>query len=94
LNNGTLGMVRQWQSMFYGERYAQTTLNRKTDFPALAKAFGAEGYQAADVPQLETALKNLSGAVPAVINCTIDMNEKVFPMIPPGGSVDNILIRE
>jgi acetolactate synthase I/II/III large subunit len=94
LNNGTLGMVRQWQTMFYGERYAQTTLNRKTDFTALAKAFGAEGYSASDLSQLEDILKNLKDAVPTVINCPIDMNEKVFPMIPPGGSVKNIMVKE
>jgi len=92
LNNGTLGMVRQWQTMFYGERYAQTTLNRKTDFTALAKAFGAEGHLAADLSQLENALKNLNATVPTVIDCPIDMNEKVFPMIPPGGSVKNIIV--
>jgi len=94
LNNGTLGMVRQWQTMFYGERYAQTTLNRKTDFTALAKAFGAEGYSALDLSQLEDILKNLKDAVPTVINCPVDMNEKVYPMIPPGGSVKNIMVKE
>jgi acetolactate synthase-1/2/3 large subunit len=93
LNNGTLGMVRQWQTLFYEGRYAQTTLNRKTDFTALAKAFGAEGYRAADISQLENVLKNLNGTVPAVIDCPVDMNEKVFPMIPPGGSVKNIMVR-
>jgi acetolactate synthase-1/2/3 large subunit len=93
LNNGTLGMVRQWQTLFYGERYAQTTLNRKTDFTALAKAFGAEGYAAADFLQLENILKNLNGIVPTVIDCPVDMNEKVFPMIPPGGSVKNIIVK-
>jgi acetolactate synthase-1/2/3 large subunit len=93
LNNGALGMVRQWQTMFYGERYAQTTLNRKTNFTALAKAFGAEGYLAADLSQLENALKNLNDRVPTIIDCPIDMNEKVFPMIPPGGSVKNIMVR-
>jgi acetolactate synthase I/II/III large subunit len=92
LNNGTLGMVRQWQAVFCEERYAQTTLNRKTDFAALAKAFGAEGHRAANITQLEGILKNLSGNVPVVIDCPIDINEKVYPMIPPGGSVDNIII--
>jgi len=92
LNNGTLGMVRQWQTIFYGERYAQSTLKRKTDFVALAKAFGAEGYRAADLSQLEKILENLSGSVPTVIDCPIDINEKVFPMIPPGGSVKNIIV--
>jgi acetolactate synthase-1/2/3 large subunit len=92
LNNGTLGMVRQWQTLFYGERYAQTTLNRKTDFVALAKAFGAEGYFAADLSQLESVLKNINGKLPVVIDCPVDINEKVFPMIPPGGSVKNIIV--
>jgi acetolactate synthase-1/2/3 large subunit len=92
LNNGTLGMVRQWQTIFYGERYAQSTLRRKTDFAALAKAFGAEGYRAADLSQLEKILGNLSGSVPTVIDCPIDIKEKVYPMIPPGGSVENIIV--
>jgi acetolactate synthase-1/2/3 large subunit len=85
-------MVRQWQTIFYGERYAQTTLNRKTDFTALAKAFGAEGHRAADLTQLEDILKNSSGNVPVVIDCPIDINEKVYPMILPGGSAENIIV--
>jgi acetolactate synthase-1/2/3 large subunit len=93
LNNGVLGMVRQWQTMFYGERYSQTTLNRKTDFAALAKAFGAEGYTVESLPQLKSVLERLPGNGPAVIDCRIDMDEKVLPMIPPGGSVKNIIIR-
>jgi acetolactate synthase-1/2/3 large subunit len=93
LNNGVLGMVRQWQTMFYGERYSQTTLNRKTDFAALAKAFGAEGYRAESLTQLKSILEHLPQTGPAVIDCHIDMDEKVLPMIPPGGSVKNIIIR-
>jgi len=92
LNNGTLGMLRQWQTIFCEERYAQTTLNRKTNFAALAKAFGAEGYQAVDLAQLENILKNLSGNAPVVIDCPIDIDEKVYPMILPGGSVENIIV--
>lgn len=94
LNNGVLGMVRQWQKMFFDERYSQTTLNRKTDFVMLAKAFGAEGYSAESLAQLEAALSGLPSDRPVVIDCRIDMNEKVLPMIPPGGSVKNILTRE
>lgn len=94
LNNGVLGMVRQWQKMFFDERYSQTTLNRKTDFVMLAKAFGAEGYSAESLAQLEAALSGLPSDRPVVIDCCIDMNEKVLPMIPPGGSVKNILTRE
>jgi acetolactate synthase-1/2/3 large subunit len=93
LNNGVLGMVRQWQTMFYGERYSQTTLNRKTDFAALAKAFGAEGYTAESLSQLKSILGRLPESGPVVIDCHIDMDEKVLPMIPPGGSVKNIIIR-
>jgi len=92
LNNGTLGMVRQWQAVFYEERYAQTTLNRKTDFAALAKAFGAEGHRTTDISRLEDILKNISGNVPVVIDCPIDINEKVYPMILPGGSAENIIV--
>jgi acetolactate synthase-1/2/3 large subunit len=92
LNNRALGMVRQWQTVFYGGRYAQSTNNSKTDFAALAKAFGAEGYLAKDISQLENALENLNGKVPTVIDCPIDMDEKVFPMIPPGGSAKNIIL--
>jgi acetolactate synthase-1/2/3 large subunit len=93
LNNGVLGMVRQWQTMFYGERYSQTTLNRKTDFAALAKAFGANGFCAENLSQLKNILENLPACGPAVIDCHINMDEKVLPMIPPGGSVKNIIIK-
>jgi len=92
LNNRSLGMVRQWQAVFCEDRYAQTTLNRKTDFAALAKAFGAEGHRAGNLTQLENILKNLSGNVQVVIDCPIDINEKVYPMILPGGSVENIIV--
>ena len=94
LNNGTLGLPRQWQTMFYGARYSQSTLNRKTDFTALAKAFGAEGYLAENIAQLEEILKHLPGKVPVVIDCRIGIDEKVFPMIPPGGSVKDIVVEE
>ncbi len=93
LNNGTLGMVRQWQNMFYDERYSQTTLNRKTDFVALAKAFGGEGYIAANLDELAKIFSNLSNDTPTLIECRVDMDEKVLPMIPPGGSVKDIIVR-
>ncbi len=93
LNNGVLGMVRQWQNMFYEERYSQTTLNRKTDFAALARAFGAEGHTAENLPQLASILGCLPANVPTVIDCRVDRDEKVLPMIPPGGSVKDIVIR-
>ena len=90
-NNGVLGMVRQWQTMFYDKHYSHTTLNRKTDFPALARAFGAEGRKIASVPELENALESLAADVPTVLDCQVDMDEFVLPMIPPGGSVQDLI---
>lgn len=92
-NNGTLGMVRQWQTMFYEQRYSQTTLIRKTNFPLLAEAFGAQGFTAENLTQLEDVLKNkVAGDGPTLIDCRININEKVLPMIPPGGSIKDIVV--
>ena len=93
LNNNALGLPRQWQSMFYGERYSQTTLNRKTDFAALTESFGAEGHKAATLSDLEGIMENLPDNLPVVVDCRIDIDDKAFPMIPPGGSVKNIVVR-
>jgi acetolactate synthase-1/2/3 large subunit len=93
-NNGVLGMVRQWQNMFYEQRYSSSTLNRKTDFSLLAKAYGADGYCISELRELEDIFNNrLPSDRPCVIDCHIDMDEKVFPMIPPGGSVKNIVVK-
>ena len=93
MNNGVLGMVRQWQKAFYEERYSETTLNRKTNFVLLAQAFGAYGYNASSLEELNNAMKNaLEIKAPVVIDCHIDMDKKVLPMIPPGGSIKNIII--
>ena len=94
LNNGVLGMVRQWQTMFYGRRYSATTLARKTDFPALARAFGATGECVDTLAGLRSALKSLPASGPVVLDCRIDKDEFVLPMIPPGGSVGNIVTRK
>ena len=92
-NNGVLGMVRQWQTMFYEKHYSSTTLNRKTDFPALAKAFGAEGKKVTSLLELENALTTLAPDTPTVLDCQLDMDEFVLPMIPPGGSVQDLVTR-
>lgn len=93
MNNGVLGMVRQWQTMFYNKNYSETTLNRKTDFVALAKAFGAEGYRATDMASLNEALDAaFAHKGPTVIDCIIDCDERVLPMIPPGGTVNDLVI--
>lgn len=94
LNNNVLGMVRQWQGIFYEERYSQTTLNRKTNFPALAEAFGLRGYRAESLEELEKALNAVDKeGGPALIDCHIDMDEKVLPMIPPGKSIKSIILK-
>jgi acetolactate synthase-1/2/3 large subunit len=93
MNNGVLGMVRQWQSQFYGARYSQTTLNRSTDFVKIAEGFGARGCRAQSLEQLKSILDDhFNSPTPVVIDCVIDKDEKVLPMIPPGGSIDDIIV--
>ena len=94
LNNGVLGMVRQWQTLFFGKRYSQTVLSRQTDFVKLAEAFGALGMKAETPQQFETAFKaaQASGR-PAVIDVTVGKDELVLPMLPPGGAIDDIIVK-
>lgn len=92
MNNGVLGMVRQWQTLFFNKHYSNTTLCRKTDFVKLAEAFGALGLRAENTDELSEALdKAIEAKRPTVIDCAIDMDEFVLPMLPPGGSIDNII---
>ena len=94
MNNGVLGMVRQWQTMFYDKHYSHTVLDRKTDFIALAKAFGADGETVTDTDSLNNALKTaFDSNSPYIINCIIDKDELVLPMLPPGGSFDDIIVK-
>ena len=95
MNNGVLGMVRQWQTLFFGRRYSNTVLtDRKTDFVKLAEAFGAVGMRANTREEFDTALtKAFSLGSPVVIDTYIDKDEFVLPMLPPGGSVDEIITR-
>lgn len=93
LNNGVLGMVRQWQTLFFEKRYSNTVLGRKTNFPLLAEAFGAAGYHAETAEEFEAALaKAMKSDVPAVIEVMIEKDEFVLPMLPPGGSIDDIIV--
>ncbi len=92
MNNGVLGMVRQWQTLFFGKRYSNTVLDRKTDFVALAKAFGAEGELAETPVQFKKAFeKAVQSGKPTVIDVRIDKDEFVLPMLPPGGAIDDII---
>lgn len=94
MNNHALGMVRQWQSLFFDKRYSQTTLDRKTDYVKLAEAFGASGYRVTDISQLEPVLTEaFAKNTPVVIDCVIDCDEMVFPMIPPNGTINDIILK-
>ena len=93
INNNVLGMVRQWQTQFYGKRYSQTTLERATDYVKLAEAFGGVGYRATTLDELKKALKDAyATGKPCIIEAVIDRDEKVLPMIPAGKSVDEIIM--
>ncbi|MBE5947661.1 MAG: biosynthetic-type acetolactate synthase large subunit [Lachnospiraceae bacterium] len=92
MNNGVLGMVRQWQTLFYKKHYSGTVLDRKTDFVKVAEAFGAKGRRAATAEEFETAFKYaFSQKGPVVIDCIIGRDEFVLPMLPPESSIDNII---
>lgn len=93
MNNGVLGMVRQWQTFFYGKRYCNTVLNRKTDYVALAQAFGAQACRTETIEQFESAFeKAMKCDGPYLIDTIIDKDELVLPMLPPGGSIDDIIM--
>ena len=94
MNNGVLGMVRQWQTLFFNKHYSNTILDRKTDFVALARAFGADGEAVDTVAALDKAVEHaFSCDGPYVIDCRIDKDEFVLPMLPPGGSMDDIIMK-
>ena len=95
LNNNVLGMVRQWQTLFFDKHYSNTMLDeRQTDFVKLAEAFGAKGSRALTLEELEDALTEAFACDgPYLIDCAIDKDEFVLPMLPPGGSMDDIITR-
>ena len=87
INNHVLGMVRQWQTLFYGKRYSQTILNDKTDFVKVAEAMGAVGVRVTKKEEFAAALeKAISLNGPVLIDCQIDCDDKVFPMVAAGGA--------
>ena len=93
MNNRVLGMVYQWQTSFYGKRYAATTPERKTNFPKLAEAFGAKGFSASNPAEFEEVFKKaLQEKGPIWIDCAISREERVLPMIPGGGTIEDMII--
>ena len=92
LNNSALGMVRQWQKMFYGKRYSQSEPNRKTDYVKVAEGFGLKGYSCKTEEEFRAAVEDaMKSGGPAWIECIIDREENVLPMIPNGGTVDDMI---
>lgn len=88
MNNHVLGMVRQWQTLFYGRRYSATVLNDKVDFVKLAEALGASGIRAASRAEFDEAFaKALEMERPVVIDCRIDSDDRVWPMVAPGAPI-------
>ncbi len=93
LNNHVLGMVRQWQTMFYGGRHSSTTIDRGTDFVALAEAFGAVGINVRAADEVDPAIKRALASTdrPVLINFEIDKDDMVFPIVPPGAPIDELI---
>ena len=90
INNHVLGMVRQWQTLFYGKRYSQTVLNDAVDFVKLSEAMGAKAFRVTKkeefLPRLQEAMA-MNG--PCVIDCQINCDDKVFPMVPAGAPIED-----
>lgn len=96
MNNGVLGMVRQWQKIFYGRRFSQTTLDKKTDYVKLAESFGAKGFTIGCEEDIESVLKeaysySAQNCAPVLVDCRISPDENVLPMIKPGATYDTQL---
>ncbi len=95
VNNHVLGMVRQWQNLFYEQRYSATVLNDNVDFVKLAEAMGATGIRATNRSEFEEAMKQaLSMKIPVVIDAVIDSDDKVWPMVAPGAAISEVFTEE
>lgn len=95
INNHVLGMVRQWQTLFYGQRYSNTVLNDAVDFVKLSEAMGARAFKVTTKEEFEKAFSEaLNAGVPVVLDCQIDQDEKVFPMVVPGGAISEAFSQE
>ncbi len=95
MNNHVLGMVRQWQTLFYGERYSNTILNDSVDFVKLAEAMGAIAYRITQKEEVEEVLKKaINSDRPVLIDCQIDSDQKVWPMVAPGAAIEEVFTEE
>ena len=95
INNHVLGMVRQWQNLFYEQHYSETVLNDSVDFVKLAEAMGATGYRATTQEEFNEAFqKALASKTPVLIDCIIDSDDKVWPMVAPGAAISEVFSEE
>jgi len=96
MNNNCLGMVRQWQNLFYEERYSETTLDRPTDYVKLAEAFGAKAFRITKEEEIDDILSKALASTegPVLIDYVINSNKKVFPMVAPGAPINQIISEE
>ena len=95
INNHVLGMVRQWQTLFYGKRYSNTVLNDAVDFVKIAEGMGAKAYRVTTVEEFEAALKDaIEMNIPCVIDAQIDQDDKVFPMVPANTAISEAFSEE
>ena len=95
INNHVLGMVRQWQTLFYGKRYSSTILQDKTDFVKVAEAMGAKGIRVTKKEEVEPAIREaMAAGCPVVIDVQVDCDDKVFPMVAPGGAIEEAFNQE
>ena len=93
LNNNYLGMVRQWQTMFYDKRHSETDLSMQPDFVKLAESFGGIGYRVKTKEEFDAAIKDaVEKNVVALIDVTVNRLENVLPMVPAGGSLFNMML--
>ena len=91
INNHVLGMVRQWQTLFYGGRYSATVLNDKVDFVKVAEGLGCKAIRITKKEEVGPALEEaIAYGGPVVLDCQIDQDDKVFPMVPAGAAIDEV----
>ncbi len=92
-NNNALGMVRQWQKLFNEERYSETDIGNEVDYVKLAESYNIEGYRVNSIKMINEVLKNtVNKNKPIFIECLLNKNEGVFPIVPPGKSIDNFML--
>ena len=94
MNNHTLGMVRQWQRMFSGEKYSETDIGDEVNYVLLAQAYGIEGYKVTSTEELKSVIKSIKSVKkPMIIDCVISKDEGVYPIVPPGNSIQNLILK-